>query len=61
MYLTLYILGNFYMFFVVCDFFSNLMFSTKSFRNTTTCIVSSGLDPDQDRLNVGPDVGPYCL
>ena len=23
--------------------------------------VSNGLDPDQDRQNVGPDLGPNCL
>ena len=27
--------------------------------NTTG--VSIGLDPDQDRHNVGPDLGPNCL
>ena len=31
----------------------------KSFRNTIR--VSNGLDPDQDRQNVGPDLGPNCL
>ena len=30
-----------------------------SFRNTIR--VSISLDPDQDRLNVGPDLGPNCL
>ena len=23
--------------------------------------MSNGLDPDQDRQNVGPDLGPNCL
>ena len=23
--------------------------------------MSNGLDPDQDRLNVGPDMGPNCM
>ena len=23
--------------------------------------MSNGLDPDQDRSYVGPDLGPYCL
>ena len=23
--------------------------------------MSNGLDPDQDRSSVGPDLGPYCL
>ena len=32
---------------------------TKSFRNTIR--VSNGLDPDQDRRSVGPDLGPNCL
>ena len=30
-----------------------------SFR--TTIQVSSSLDPDQDRQNVGPDLDPNCL
>ena len=37
------------------DFF----FKINSFRSTIR--VSSGLDPDQDRQNVGPDLGPNCL
>ena len=24
-------------------------------------MASNGLDPDQDRQNVGPDLGPNCL
>ena len=35
------------------------LFSTTSFRNTIS--VSNGLDPDQDRRSVGPDMGPNCL
>ena len=50
--LTLCMLGNFSCFFVVCLIFD---FSKNSFRNTI--IVSSSLDPDQDR----PDLGPNCL
>ena len=33
--------------------------STNSFRNTIR--VSNGLDPDQDRHSVGPDLDPNCL
>ena len=40
-------------------FFSKLAFSIKSFRNKIS--VSNGLDPDQDRRSVGPDLGPNCL
>ena len=36
-------------------FFSKLTFSKQSFRNTIR--VSNGLDPDQDRHFVGPDLG----
>ena len=32
---------------------------TNSFRNTIR--VSNSLNPDQDRHNVGPDLGPSCL
>ena len=42
-----------------CDFFSNLTFSKKSF--SITVKVSNGLDPDQDRHNVCPDLGSNCL
>ena len=35
------------------------MFSKNSFRNTIR--VSNGLDPDQDRRFVIPDLGPTCL
>ena len=41
------------------DFFFKLTFSKKMFRNTTR--VSNGLDTDQARCFVGPDVGPSCL
>ena len=41
------------------DYFSKLIFKTNSFRNTIS--VSNGLDPDQDRHSVGPDLGPNCL
>ena len=34
-------------------------FSKKSLRNTIR--VSNSLDPDQDRLYVGPDLDPNCL
>ena len=40
-------------------FFSKLTISKNSFRNTIR--VSNGLDPDQDRHFVGPDLGPNCL
>ena len=40
-------------------FFEKLNFSKNSFRNIFR--VSNGLDPDQDRHNVGPDLGPNCL
>ena len=39
--------------------FQNYYFSKNSFRNTTR--VSSSLDPDQDRQNVGPNLSPNCL
>ena len=41
------------------DFFSELTFSKNSFRNTFR--VSNGLNTDQDRRFVGPDLGPNCL
>ena len=34
-------------------------FFRKSFRHSIR--VSKGLDPDQDRHSVGPDLGPNCL
>ena len=39
--------------------FSRSTFSKKSFRNNTS--VSNGLDPDQGRHYVGPDLGLICL
>ena len=36
-----------------------MSFSKKCFRNTIR--VSNGLDPDQDRHSVGPDLGPNCF
>ena len=56
--LTLCMLDNFSSFsFCLMLFFSkfNLKFSKNSFRNTVR--VSNGLDPDQDRHLVGPDLG----
>ena len=47
------------MHFVVCWYFSKLIFSKTSSRNTIR--VSNSLDPDQDRHFVGPDLGPNCL
>ena len=44
---------------VVCRLFSKLTFSKNSFGNTIK--VSNGLDPDQDRHSVCPDLGPNCL
>ena len=41
------------------DFFPKLTFSKVSFRMTIR--VSNGLDPDQDRHFVGPDLGPNYL
>ena len=41
------------------DFFSKLIFKKKSFKNTIR--VSNGLDLDQDRHFVGPDLGPNFL
>ena len=40
------------------NFFSKLTFSKKSFSNTNG--VSNSLDPDQNRLNVGPDLDLNC-
>ena len=39
--------------------FSKSTFSKNSFRNTIR--MSNGLDPDQDRHSVGPDLGPNCF
>ena len=40
-------------------FFSKLIFSKNYFRNTIG--VSDGLDSDQDRYSVGPDLSPNSL
>ena len=37
------------------------MFSKKTKKNRKTIRVSNGLDQDQDRHFVGPDLGPNCL
>ena len=37
------------------DFFQNQLFKKGSFRNIIR--VQNSLDPDQDRHNVGPDLG----
>ena len=54
--LTLCMLGNF-----CCRLltFFKINFLKKSFRNSIR--LSNGLDPDQDRHFVGPDLGPKCL
>ena len=50
----------FHTFAVVCRvFFIINFFKKKTFRNTTR--VSNCLDPDQDRQNVGADLGSNCL
>ena len=50
-------LGNFLCFFCrLLTFFKINFLKKKSFRNTIG--VSNGLDPDQDRHSVGPDLGP---
>ena len=41
------------------DFFSKSTFSKTSFRKNIGLPI--GLDPDQDRLFVGPDLGPNCF
>ena len=53
-------LGNFSCFYCRLLTFSKLAFlQKKSFRNTIR--VSKGLEPDQGRLSVSPDLGPNCL
>ena len=47
---------NFHPFDVICRFLKKITFSKNSFKNTIR--VSNGLDPDQDRHSVGPDLGP---
>ena len=44
---------------VIFHAFSKFTFSQKKFRITIR--VSDSLDPDQDRQNVSPDLGPNCL
>ena len=44
----------FHAFLSYADFFKIIFFQTIFFRNTIR--VSNGLDPDQDRLSVGPDL-----
>ena len=55
---SLCMLGNFsrccrLLIFFKINFFKNLFWNTIR--------VSNNLDPDQDRKNVGPDLGPNCL
>ena len=57
--LTLFMLGNFSCFCCRLLAFSKLTFSKFSFRNTIR--VSNGLELDQDRCSVGPDLGPNRL
>ena len=53
-------LGNFSCFCCrLLTFFSKLIFKKNSFRSTIG--VSNGLDPDQDQLNISPDLGPNYL
>ena len=56
--LTLCMLDNFSCFNCRLLTFSKNFFSKNHFRNT---ISVNGLDPDQDRHNVGPDLGPSCF
>ena len=46
----------FFVVFFKINFFIN---NSKTFSNTIRVI--NGLDPDQDRRYVGPDLGPNCL
>ena len=50
---------KFYIFLSSADFFQNLIF--QNFLSRIPCRVSNGLDPNQARQNVGPDLGPNCL
>ena len=50
---------SFHAFVVVCCLFSELLFLKNSLRNTFR--VSNGLDPDQDRHFISPDMGINCL
>ena len=56
--LTLCMLGIVMLLMSSADIFK-INFFKKSFRNTIR--VSNGLDPDQDRRSVGPDLGRNCL
>ena len=60
--LTICMLGKFSFLFcrlLILFFFSKSTFSKNYFGNTTR--EANGLDPDQDRQNVGSDLGPNCL
>ena len=57
--LTLCMQGNFSCFCLLLIFLQKLTFSKNSFTNAIR--VSNSLDPDQDRQNVGPDLGPNSL
>ena len=50
-----------YAFVVICRLFSELTVYKKEDKIRSTIRVSNGLDPDQDRRSVGPDLGPNCL
>ena len=53
-------LGNFSCFYLLsADFFQNYLFQKNL--SGTQSRVSNGLDPDQDRKYVGPDLDPNCL
>ena len=41
------------------DILQNHFLKKKKFRNTIR--VPNSLDPDQDKQNVGPDLGPNCF
>ena len=51
--------GVIYMLFMSSPDFFKIKYSQISSKNTIR--VSNGLDPDQDRHFVGPDLGPNCL
>ena len=57
--LTICMLGNISLFFVVCWLFSKLTFSKIYFWDTIR--VSNSLDPDKVRRFVGHDLGPIRL
>ena len=57
--LTFCMMGNFSCFFCRLLTFFKITFSKTSFKNTIR--VSNGLDPDQDRNFVGPNLGTNCL